>query len=430
VVTTKLKGTGQWQAKRAKGAGVIKLNPDDPALSAKNLHDPAAWDIDDDEVGDRDLLPPGEKFHGGTGSADAEAVCGGGQEDGKTFARNLDTGAEVSLSAKKKYRLLVPKAAPTDSDAPGNPTSTSRRTGRSTPRVRRCRTGSAGGALGPGEKFVVANEEGFPIPEFHYEATGDVVQGKGAVVKVLTGPQAGTTAFADVDWSVYPLEPIEDLPGACQRVQPGFLQDGPTLKVDDMPVGSVFVGGKGVPYLLKKKGPKSGAVATNLITGKPYPAIPYSKKFKTLEPKKLGQVPYSKLKQGDAVVVSKLQPGDQFSNGRVDLFEIVAPSPDEELGPKVAYVSYFGKTGRGVSAVAGDAGDVPREVKGAGYDPSKVANPLPTMWTATRRRRQLRTIRCTGCRTRRRAGRSGTGSRCTRCRWVPGSWTPMARRGS
>jgi hypothetical protein len=120
VVTKQLKGTGQWQAKRATGSGVIKLNPDDSALSASNLHDPAAWDISDDEsaIGS---LPPGAKFHGGTGQLTQKPYVVTKQEDGKTFARNLDTGAEVSLSAKKKYRLLVPKAAPTDSNAPGNP---------------------------------------------------------------------------------------------------------------------------------------------------------------------------------------------------------------------------------------------------------------------------------------------------------------------
>lgn len=135
-------------------------------------------------------------------------------------------------------------------------------------------------------------------------------------------------------------------------VDPGVAFDasayieGDPLKVNDMEIGQVFKTKAGGHYELVKKGPKSGAVAKNLQTGKPYPAISYDTEMIPLEAKAEAETPYAELTPGDAVQLGKLQIGDQFEIGPEDagkdLFQVVAKAKGEEDNVTVAPVTPAG----------------------------------------------------------------------------------------
>lgn len=371
VVTKKLK-SGQIQAKRHKGAGTVKLDIDDPVLQPENLHDPEAWTIGSQEVKVGDLQP-GQKFHGGTGVLYQKPYLVT-ENDGKVVKwRNLDTGVEGEMKAKKKVKTLVPAQADAYVPVPGVPVDPATHMPEnwlvSTEKKKIS-------GLQIGDKFVFDSS-----PNLHFGVTDKNAENGDLLVKTLAGDGAGNESWIPVEqWSqsdafgtvtmLHPKTP-QALGGPVSGFNHGGYIDGDTMAIDDMPEGTVFVGAKDVPYLLVKKGPKSGAVATNLLTGKPYPAIKYAKEFKTLTPKATVDLDRDQLLPGDQVKVGKLEVGDQFKTHDGEILQVTALSNSHLQGPEFTKV-----TPNGLHPIASSFGsfpDMPVEFyakAGEGYDPT------------------------------------------------------------
>lgn len=104
---TKVLRTGEVQINLSPG--VMKVNPNDPILAG-------IFSQANHEIGSKvklKHLEPGQKFHGGSGSAIRPyMVVSHDAQSKQTTVRNLDTGELSKLSRERSFKQLMPKAAP------------------------------------------------------------------------------------------------------------------------------------------------------------------------------------------------------------------------------------------------------------------------------------------------------------------------------
>lgn len=202
------------------------------------------------------------------------------------------------------------------------------------------------GELKPGDKF---KEDGHPY---------EIMEKQSPAKMKIKSLETGLTGTINTDYKTAWLVPKKGYkPGAVpepaeekEGLSADEFVEGGLKKVSDMEVGDYFLGKNGVPYQLKSKTAPSGAVAINQQTGKPYPAIAYTKEFVALTPKIDTEIPYEELQNGDDVQLGKLKKGDQFTDPMAGtLYRVLEEPPDAETNATVAPVGEGGVLGAATS---------------------------------------------------------------------------------